>query len=500
MKGLGSITDEDAKRYFSDINKHLIPITIHNESSKSNKFGEYSELIYGPNKADQYMEMVYSNTKANINKRKAWVMSCDPKKVLERADGMDEMPIVLFQHLSNIHFALDDCHRSMVNISDGLKPSYRKILYTLFNQGNNAINKPQKVASLAGEVTKFAKYMHGEASLQETIFTMMKYWAGTNNIPLLIDHGSIGSRLGDQHAQARYVFLTLNSISRLIYVPDDDDILIKSYDEGEPVEPEYYVPIIPMTLINGSKGIGTGFSNFIPQHNPYDCIEYIIDTLNKPENIDSLQTFSNVKINPYFPECNVDITITDKGYVTHGRQEWILPLNDNSAFWRTSLIPGRSGHDPLDYNPAFLRITEIPIGCNKCKIIKKIKQLLNKKNGKSINSKDKNSKDKNSHEHDEYDDFIKNAKKNTWPLIVDLIDNSICGSHVQYDKIDIIFKVINSDHLSDDFEIIPMKSSLYTTNMTMIDESNKIIKYNSIYDIMKHYMYVRFAYYQLRKK
>ena len=503
MKGLGSITDEDAKRYFSNIDKHLILITIHNETKPiKGKFGEYDDIIYGPKKADEYMEMVYSNSKINIDKRKNWVMSCDPKKVLERANGMNEMPIVLFQHLSNIHFALDNCHRSMVNIVDGLKPSYRKIMYTLFSKGNTATSKTEKVAAVAGEVTKFAKYMHGEASLQETIFTMMKYWAGTNNIPLLNDHGSIGSRLGDKHAQARYVFLTLSSLARLIYIPDDDPILIPSYDEGEQVEPEYYVPIIPMTLINGSKGIGTGFSNLIPQHNQYDCINYIKTTLNYPENLNSLVNFPNElsPINPYYPECNVKVEITDKGYVTYGSQEWIFPkVTKNEIFWKTSLLPGKNGKHPLDYNPAYLKITEIPIGCNLKTIIEQIQKMLGEKSNQTKKDKGKKKDKKESEDEMETEELIKNVKKNCWPLIIDLINNSVCGSHVQYDKVEVIFKIDNSKPLPINFEIIPMKTQQYLTNMTMISESGKIIRHDSIYTLINHYMIVRFAYYIKRK-
>jgi len=510
MKGLGSITDEDAKRYFSDIDRHLIPITIHDEVKPINgKFGEYDDIIYGPKKADEYMEMVYSNSKVNINKRKEWVMSCDPKKVLERADGMNEMPIVLFQHLSNIHFALDNCHRSMVNIVDGLKPSYRKILYTLFSKGSIAVSKTEKVAAVAGEVTKFAKYMHGEASLQETIFTMMKYWAGTNNIPLLNDHGSIGSRLGDRHAQARYVFLTLSNLARLIYIPADDPILIPSYDEGEQVEPEYYVPIIPMTLINGSKGIGTGFSNLIPQHNQYDCINYIRKTLEYPENLNDLVKFPNElsPIRPYYPECNVEIETTDKGYITYGLQEWILPKSvKNESFWKTNILPGKSGQHPLDYNPAYLRVYEIPIGCNLITIIQEIKKMLSERNNQTKKDKnkkakkDKKSKNESDDEDLETEELIKNVKKNCWPLILDLMNNSVCGSHVQYDKVEVIFKIDNSKPLPLNFEIIPMKTQQYLTNMTMISERGKIIKYDSIYPLMNHYMIVRFAYYIKRKR
>jgi DNA topoisomerase-2 len=52
-------------------------------------------------------------------------------------------------------------------------------------------------------------------------------------------------------------------------------------DDGTPVEPQFYVPIIPMVLVNGSKGIGTGFSTEIMCYNPTQIIAYIKNKLHK---------------------------------------------------------------------------------------------------------------------------------------------------------------------------------------------------------------------------
>ena len=493
-------------------------------TNQPNVFKEYANIIYGGMKADNYMKMVYGNDKCDIKLRKNWVMNCDPKKVLERADGMVELPITLFQHLSNVHFALDDCNRSMINIIDGLKPVYRKILYTLFSHPSTS-KKFQKVSSLTGSTMSFAKYAHGDGSLEETIFTMMRNWAGSNNIPFLKNLGGIGSRLdlGVNHAQARYVSTSLSKIARLIYVKEDDPILTPTYEEGKKVEPEFYVPIIPISLINGSCGIGVGFSNFIPNHNQYDCINYIKKTLNIPENLQQLKIFPNssVPIRPYYPECENNIVEADRGrrgYISYGSQQWIMPQNiKGEAFWECKLIPGRTGQSPLDYNPAYLQITSIPIGINLYAKIEEIKTFINNrnKNGNGTTKKGKTKKDKDneneiarpdtfddnseSSEMNEDDFIVKNIKQNCWPKIIDVNNNSHPGSNVQYEHVNVIFKIDNSTKLPSNFEIIPMKKHLYTSNMYTFNEKKQIIYNETIYDIINHFMKVRFEYYIKRK-
>lgn len=488
MKGLGAIDDDDVKRYFKSIHTHLIPITIDD-----------------PELTEQYMTMVYGKGVQNIEARKQWVMSCDPKLVLERAEGMKEMTITAFQHYSNIHFAVDDCSRSMVNVVDGLKPSHRKILYTLFNTSNST--RFQKVTSLSGEVTKFGKYMHGEASLEETIFGMMRNWAGSNNIALLKNRGGIGCRLdlGKNHAQPRYVETALNDIARYVYVKDDDPILTPTIEEGEPAEPEYYVPIVPITLINGCEGIGTGFSTFIPNHNPYDCIDYIIDTLRKDKNQKQLTEFSQLHIRPYYPECHADVQEIERGYVSYGSQEWIFPNTSDSSdkFWDTCLMKGRTGTSPLDYNPCFLKITSIPIGVNKYAKMDEIKDYLASKYGKkssstSVSPAPDTSLTDDTTEPDE-DKSVRNIKKTCWPKLIDMIDNCADGTQVQYEKVELIFKIDNAEKLPENFQIIPMVKTLYLTNMHAFDSTGRITKYDSVEQIMHEFMRVRFDYYMKRK-
>mmetsp|Transcript_33569 Transcript_33569/g.28370 ORF Transcript_33569/g.28370 Transcript_33569/m.28370 type:complete len:98 (-) Transcript_33569:1543-1836(-) len=85
---------------------------------------------------------------------------------------------------------------------------------------------------------------------------------------------------GSDSASARYIFTKMNHITKFIFRDEDKHVLKYSEDDGIIVEPEYFVPIIPMVLINGAAGIGTGWSTSVPCYNPLDLITCIKNTLN----------------------------------------------------------------------------------------------------------------------------------------------------------------------------------------------------------------------------
>ena len=80
---------------------------------------------------------------------------------------------------------------------------------------------------------------------------------------------------GDDAASARYIFTALSPVTRTIFNEMDDAVLSFLEEEGLSIEPKYYLPIIPMSLVNGAEGIGTGWSTFIPQFNPRKIVENI---------------------------------------------------------------------------------------------------------------------------------------------------------------------------------------------------------------------------------
>ena len=106
---------------------------------------------------------------------------------------------------------------------------------------------------------------------------MAQDFVGSNNINLLVPAGQFGSRLlgGRDSASPRYIYTYLSKITRLIFIEDDDLLCHYLVDEGQSIEPEFYLPIIPMVLVNGAEGIGTGYSTKIPNYNPVDITNYI---------------------------------------------------------------------------------------------------------------------------------------------------------------------------------------------------------------------------------
>ena len=163
---------------------------------------------------------------------------------------------------------------------DGLKPSQRKILYGAFLRG---LDKAEvKVAQLAGFVSDRAAYHHGEMSLTGAIIGMAQNFIGSNNINILKPNGQFGTRLqgGKDAASPRYIFTELTKLSQEIFKVSDTPILSHQKEDGIDIEPEFYAPIIPMILVNGAKGIGTGFSTNIPNFNPVDIINNLKRLLN----------------------------------------------------------------------------------------------------------------------------------------------------------------------------------------------------------------------------
>ena len=209
-----------------------------------------------------------------------------------------------------IHFSKYDCDRSIPNLMDGLKISQRKILFSAFKK---KLYSEIKVAQFSGYISEQSGYHHGEASLNGAIVNMAQDFVGSNNINLFVPNGQFGTRLqgGKDHASERYIFTKLDNISRTIFRVEDDPILNYLDDDGLSVEPIFYVPIIPMVLVNGSVGIGTGFSTSIPCFNPVEIIQYIKNHLQGNEN--------NITLSPYYRNFKGTIEhLDDMKYATNG--------------------------------------------------------------------------------------------------------------------------------------------------------------------------------------
>ena len=116
-----------------------------------------------------------------------------------------------------------------------------------------------------------------QTSLMGTIVNLAQNYVGSNNINLLQPIGQFGTRIngGKDSASPRYIFTMLSPLARMIFPATDDALLKDNIEDGLKIEPEWYCPIIPMVLVNGAEGIGTGWSTKIPNFNPRDIVANI---------------------------------------------------------------------------------------------------------------------------------------------------------------------------------------------------------------------------------
>ncbi|KAI5191735.1 DNA topoisomerase II [Nematocida sp. AWRm77] len=255
-KGLGTSTAKDAKQYFSNLEFHC------------------KEFRAVTDEDSERIELAFS--KKRIEARKVWLKEYVSSVYLD--NRVDVIAIKDFVNKELIHFSIADNARSIPNIIDGLKPGQRKVVFCCFKRN---LKTEIKVAQLTGYVAEHSAYHHGEQSLAMTIINLAQDFVGANNVPLLQPIGQFGTRLqgGKDAASPRYIYTALDEVTRYIYREEDDQLLAYLKDDNISVEPERYVPIIPMVLVNGAEGIGTGWSTNIPCYNPREIAENVLRML-----------------------------------------------------------------------------------------------------------------------------------------------------------------------------------------------------------------------------
>ena len=426
-KGLGTSNAQESREYFKDI-----------------KMNNY---IFNENTNDT-MNLAFN--KKLSDSRKEWLYNYDKNNILNHSET--EVPIETFINRELIHFSNADTLRSIGSVFDGLKISQRKILFSCFKR---KLYSEIRVAQLSGYVSENAAYHHGEMSLQSAIIGMAQNYVGSNNINLLMPNGQFGTRImgGHDSASSRYIHTELNKIVDYIYPPIDFPLLEYNNDDGLLVEPKYYVPIIPMVLVNGMNGIGTGFSTNIPKFNPLDIVANIKNRLGG-------KGYSEMK--PWYNNFKGEIIpLDDNKYLTKGKFEIITPTT--------------------------IKITELPIGI----WIEDYKKFLD-----SLLPEEKKKKSK------ENEEYSKKKKKKT---IVDYINNST--------DTEVNFTIIvplgfiqslqwseepNIDGIEKFFKLSTTKG-LSMNNMHLYNK-DKIIKYNNINQILDEFYDERYSLYIKRKE
>lgn len=261
-------------------NKNKTKSSQSSDSESDTAIMNEEEMINDPNNPSNHaINLAFDKKKAND--RKKWLENYDENDVIE--NDVRTITVCQFVHKGLKHFSAADNVRSIPSICDGLKPSNRKILDTTIRK--KLLRKTIKVVQLGGAVMELTNYHHGDASLYGTIISMAQRFVGSNNISLLFPAGQFGSRLqgGEDASAPRYIETRLDDLTPLIVREEDNIILERMLDDGIRIEPNVFSPIIPLILVNGTQGIGTGFSTFVPCYNPIDIINNIILLINNKQ-------------------------------------------------------------------------------------------------------------------------------------------------------------------------------------------------------------------------
>jgi DNA topoisomerase-2 len=461
-KGLGTSTGKEFKEYFE--HKKMV------------------SFVHTGKESDDHLDMAFNKKRADD--RKEWLANYSREAYLDTSKP--EIPYEEFVDRGLIHFSIYDNERSIPNLMDGLKISLRKILYAAFKKGG--LKTEIKVAQFSGYVSEHSAYHHGEASLNAAIVGMAQNFVGSNNINLLEPNGQFGGRLqgGQDSASERYIFTQLNRLTRLIYRQEDDAILTYIDDDGQMVEPIYYAPAIPMILVNGSKGIGTGFSTDIMQHNPLQIIAYVRAMLA------STSVADRPTIEPYFKGFKG--TIRNIGSAAPAANAASVSATSGAA---TSHVAAKyliKGTYEIVADRK-VRITELPIGT----WTDDYKQFLEKlMEAPAVSDKDKDKGKGGASSASSSAPVLKEYSDMSTDTVVD-ITVTFHPSYPHTPK-DLQAAVVDADAGTNKLEkLLGLFTTQSTTNMNLFDAHEKLRKYATIYDIIEDYYVERLALYAKRK-
>ncbi len=415
-KGLGTSTSKEAKEYFSDLDQYLLTMEDYQDDTKSC--------------------ILLAFSKKYADKRKEWLANYDKDNVIEFKVGLN-ISICDFINKELIHFSNYDNIRSIPSILDGLKPSQRKVIFGCFKRN---LSSEVKVAQLAGYISEHSAYHHGENSLINTIINMAQNYIGSNNINFLEPIGQFGTRImgGKDHSSARYIFTDLAKITRTLFDKNDFPILNYLDDDGTSIEPEFYLPILPTILINGTEGIGTGYSTSIPKFNPKEIIEYLERKL-KGDKI-------NFNLTPWYKNFKGKIIKVDSNnYISQGR---------------------------YTFDKKYLIIDELPIGLWTQDYKDFLEDLIYKSKDKTFYS------------------FQDNSTDSEVKIIIKVNDVG---------KITTLDDKIDKMGLTDLSKLLKLNKTIKMTNMYLYNSKGFIQKYKSPKEILEEYFQFRLEYYQKRK-
>lgn len=417
-KGLGTSTAKEAREYFRNLQK----ITY--------KWSDASKLA---------IDLAFNKKRADS--RKNWLRFYHEDNTLDMKSK--DVTVEDFINRELIHFSQYDNQRSIPSFMDGLKPSQRKVLYGVLKRNQT---KDIKVSELYGPIMSETSYHHGETSIQETMVGQAQDFVGSNNINLLVPSGQFGTRLmgGKDHSSVRYIYTRLEKITRSIFMKDDEPLLEHLNDDGKPIEPRWYLPIIPMILVNGSRGIGTGFSTHIPNFEP----GAIIGALRL-----MMKGKTPPPLTPWYRGFTGKVERKGRKWYTHGK---ISIKNDTTV-----------------------EITELPVGMWTDPYREYLDSL-------------------------EYDSTEQNVAKKAKQC---LVSHSKGVNHSETDvhlilkfKASVLSKLKENPKKLWDILKLSESSSSSVTNLHMFDPIGNMVKFKAVDGILRAFYHIRLAFYQKRRQ
>ena len=361
------------------------------------------------------------------------------KKVIEEVKevkpqiSVEPIQITDFFNTDYCNFSSYDNYRKLASIIDGLKPSARKCIYIILK---DKIKELFKVQNLCARVSEKTNYIHGAISLYGVIVGLAQDFVGTNNVPLLQRKGNFGNRLIPEASADRYIFTCSEKYLTDIIKEEDDDVLVEQVFEGKVIEPKFYVPIIPLILVNGSVGLTTGFTQKILPRDPNELINWINCKLDK--------TKFKGKLLPYYKGYLGTVKEVEKGvYDIIGSYE---KISSNR-----------------------IRITDIPCGpgIGGYRDLKSYLAVLDK----LVDTK-------------KIKDYYDKSESNKYDIEVVFFRNEKNGLD------------IDKDDLIKELKLVKTVNESYCS----LNEDNKVVEYKSVEDILNNYFKVRYKFYEKRKE
>ncbi|KAF3607446.1 hypothetical protein DY000_02051147 [Brassica cretica] len=302
-KGLGSSTVEEGMLYFNQIDIHVREFVWEGDAD-----GEAINIAFG----------------GDPEKRKEWIRNNNQVDSLPGPRG-NKITYKEFVNNELVLFTIANLQRSIPTMFDGLKSGERKIIFTAFKIDLTELTPLDVFSSL---VSQHSAYHHSRKCISNVIIRMAQDFIGRNNVNLFEPSGQFGTSAsgGKDAANERYLHTKLKPVAWVLFPKADDDLLEYNLEYGRKLEPTRYFPIIPLVLLNGAKGIGSGFSTFIPQYNPRDVIANIRRGI-KCEEMEPMV--------PWYRDFEGEIKKTGEGvYTSYGKCH---DVNDNTV--QISVLP-----------------------------------------------------------------------------------------------------------------------------------------------------------------